>query len=407
MPKKNIIDYLLEFPNFLSLFIYSFFMSAISPILVDIGQYLKSTPQDVNIVTTFFMAGTVIGIISTTFLNRIFKKISIILTAYGILIPVTVLLSVSTKLLFFYILYGIAGMLLGITWIQANTNMVESRVPNKDSVVNLGHAFFAIGALTSPFISSYILKNTSDWRYIYFVVLVIVVISMILYIFIFRKKSILDQKKEEKITLRAVFSGKKTAFLTVTVFILIFYMISETIMFSWSPTFFRIDKLFDAYEAGLVLSLFWIGMLIGRLLISVISYKLRSDFLLLGLFFISTLSIIFSVTSNSRAMVFLGTAFTGLGFSGIVPLIISTGTSVFKEKKDIVLVILFSLGLAGNSIGPYVSRAASYYDLRLSVLLTSALLFISLLLVAVRMVTVKIFSDELSQGHVKHQVKAK
>jgi len=51
---NNFINYLLEFPNFLALFIFSFFMVLASPILINISEYFSVTPESMNIITTFF-----------------------------------------------------------------------------------------------------------------------------------------------------------------------------------------------------------------------------------------------------------------------------------------------------------------------------------------------------------------
>ncbi|MDZ7837811.1 MAG: hypothetical protein U5N58_07570 [Actinomycetota bacterium] len=60
--------------------------------------------------------------------------------------------------------------------------MLDGEVKNKDSVVNLGHAFFAVGALTSPFLASSLVNRQINWKLIYLVVIGLVIISLIFYL---------------------------------------------------------------------------------------------------------------------------------------------------------------------------------------------------------------------------------
>jgi len=397
MASKKLSDYLSEFPNFLALFIYSFFVGAISPILLDIGTFLNADPQDVNTATSFFMVGTVLGILLTVLTNKYFKKSFSVLGSYILLIPVIVFLSFVKTLIIFQILYGLGGLFLGITWIQSNNRMVEGRVKNKDSVVNLGHAFFALGALISPFISSYLLESTGEWRHIYYVILGMVSVAIILYVLVLKTEKVKIKILEKTIHPKKAFSRGKTVFLVLTAAMLVFNMISQTIIFSWSPTFFRIMKAFSIYEAGLILSVFWIGVMVGRLLISFLAYKVNTDIILMGLCIITIFSIMVSVFSNSKATLFIGIGSTGLGFSGVVPLAISTGTSIFKKRKDTVLVILFSLGVLGNAAGPYIARVFADKDLNLSILIAAIIVFISLIFVITRAVSKKYIPDIVEQ----------
>ena len=129
------------------------------------------------------MIGEVAGILALIFLNRKFSSTNVVILSYILLIPTLTGLILATSLIFFYVLYFISGFLLGIIFINANTSMLEGEVKNKDSVVNLGHGFFAIGALISPFIASSLVSRQINWKLIYLVVIGLVLISLISYIF--------------------------------------------------------------------------------------------------------------------------------------------------------------------------------------------------------------------------------
>jgi FHS family glucose/mannose:H+ symporter-like MFS transporter len=274
MKNNSFINYLLEFPNFLALFIFSFFMVMASPILINISEYFGVTPENMNIITTFFLIGQVLGIITFVFLSRKLKGSKIIISSYILLFPALTCLVLTASLIFFYILYFISGLLLGIIFMNANISMFEGRVENKDSVVNLGHGFFAMGALISPIFASNIVNRQMNWRVIYLVFMGLTFISFISFLLTNRERAgALD--KRVALPLKELFRNRsKNIYIIFTVTMMLLYIMSEVTIFSWAPTFFRIDKLFDIYSAGLMISIFWIGILVGRLLVSFLSYTL-------------------------------------------------------------------------------------------------------------------------------------
>ena len=385
MKNNNLANYLLEFPNFLSMFLFSFFMMLASPILLDISKYFKVTPENMNLIITFFMLGEVLGLMSLIFLNKKFKSGKIIITTYILLIPILVGLSLVASLIFFYLLYFIAGFLLGIIFMNANTSMLEGRVKNKDSVVNLGHGFFAIGAPISPIFASTIINKQYSWRILYLIVIGLVFISLASYIFTDRKKQVGLLEKKENLPLKKVFKHKnKNIYMALTVILMLLYVMSEVTIFSWAPTFFRMEKLFDIYSAGLIVSVFWIGILAGRLIISFLSYKIKAGTLLILLSIISIIGLIVAIFPVNQIINFIGAGLIGLGFSGIPPLLISSAGKIFGSGKELSLTILFIVGIASGSIIPFAIRLIAGYNFFLSIAISLLFMTVFIIFVFIR-----------------------
>jgi MFS transporter, FHS family, glucose/mannose:H+ symporter len=377
-------NYLMELPNFFSLFIFSFHMMLASPILLDISAYFNISPENMNFITTLFLTGEVSGFLVLALLNRKFIIINVVIWTYVLLILVLTGLIFSSSLIIFYILYFISGLLLGIIFMNANTSMLEGGVKNKDSVVNLGYSFGAIGALVSPFFSSSLVKRQINWKLIYLAVIGLSIITFISYLLKNKrkqvKKGLLTETKT--ISMKELFKNKNiNIYLILTLVIYLFYAMSEVTVFSWAPTFFRIEKLFDLYSASFVVSLFWIGVLIGRLLVSFLSYKFRSGNLLIGLSIISIIGLTLLIFPAGQKINFIGAIITGLGFSGIPPLLISSTGRIFNSGKDIVLTIFLVTGITSGSIIPFIIRFVANYSLFIS--MEIAVIFIVILAVFV------------------------
>jgi FHS family glucose/mannose:H+ symporter-like MFS transporter len=384
MKNNSFINYLLEFPNFLALFIFSFFMVMASPILINISEYFGVTPENMNIITTFFLIGQVLGIITFVFLSRKLKGSKIIISSYILLFPALTCLVLTASLIFFYILYFISGLLLGIIFMNANISMFEGRVENKDSVVNLGHGFFAMGALISPIFASNIVNRQMNWRVIYLVFMGLTFISFISFLLTNRERAgALD--KRVALPLKELFRNRsKNIYIIFTVTMMLLYIMSEVTIFSWAPTFFRIDKLFDIYSAGLMISIFWIGILVGRLLVSFLSYKVKAGTLLIFLSIISIVGLVVTIFSANKIIIFIGAGIIGLGFSGIPPLLISSAGKIFSLGKEVPLTILFSIGITGGSLIPFVIKFIADYNFLFSIAISIVFMAIFIVFVFVR-----------------------
>jgi len=363
----------MEFPNFLSLFIVSFFMMLGSPILVDLSIYFNISPENMNFITTFYMIGEVSGFLIFNYCNRKFSKDNIAICVYILLISVLIGLILMTSLFFFYGLYFISGILLGIIFINSNSSMLESEVKNKDSVVNLGHGFFAIGALMSPFISSSLVDKQISWKIVYMIVIGLVLFSLISY-FIKSKRKMTARdglSKESEINDREKSYKKRNKFiyLLFSAILMLLYVMSEVTVFSWAPTFFRIDRIFDLYSASFIISLFWIGILSGRLLISYLSYKFKSGNLLITLSVISIVGLVILIFPTLQKLNFLGALITGLGFSGIPPLLISSTGKISGSGKNEALTVLLVTGITFGGLVPFIIRFIVNYSIFISILI--------------------------------------
>lgn len=384
MKNNNFINYLLEFPNFLALFIFSFFMVLASPILINISEYFSVTPESMNIITTFFLIGQVLGIITFVLLSRRFKGSKIIISTYILLFPVLAGLVLASSLIFFYILYLISGLLLGIIFINANISMLEGKVKNKDSVVNLGHGFFAMGALISPIFASNLVNRNMEWRIIYLIFMGLTFISFVSFILSnWRKPDTKDNR--EALPIKELFANRsKNIYIILTITLMLLYVMAEVTIFSWAPTFYRIEKLFDVYSAGLMISIFWVGILAGRLLISFLSYKIKGGTLLIFLSVISMLGLFVSIFSVNKIIILIGAGVIGLGFSGIPPLLISSAGKIFSFGKEVLLTILFSIGLTGGSLIPFAIKFIAEYSFLFSIAISIVFMAIFTVFVFIR-----------------------
>jgi MFS family permease len=385
--KDSFKDYLLEFPNYLSIFIFPLYFLTLSPILLDISRSTGIEAGDLNLVFTFFTIGSVMGQLTSILYNKKFKSLVIIIAGFIILIPVTMILSLTGELYAFYILYLISGYILGVIWLQANQNILRSRIKNKDRLTTIALSFYPIGALISPYISFSLVARGLDWRYIYYLLVLLILIILSLYLSITKKIKYLVLEPEKKISLKGVFSQKsKNILFILTAVMLLFYTMSETVVATWAPTFFRSERLFNVGEAALLISLFWAGLLAGRI---------KTGYLILILSLLSLIAITILYFSQSKSSNLAMMIFVGLGYSSIFPLLVSSGSTLYKSGSGILLTILFATANLGIAAAPYLTRFFSGFGMMASISLAPILMMVLVVLV----ISLIIYSGRLNKKH--------
>jgi predicted MFS family arabinose efflux permease len=387
-------DYLIEFPNFLSIFIFAIFFISLGPILLDISTTTGIDVGNLNLIFTFYTVGSVIGQLTSVLYNKKFKALNIILTGFIVLIPITFSLSFSNTLIAFYILYFIAGYILGVIWIQANRNIIRSKVENKDRLTTIALSFYPVGAFAAPFIASTIVSNNLSWRFLYYIISLIIIIIIIFYLTITRKVKYDTIKQEEVLSFKEIFlcKNKNTIFI-LTTFLLVAYCISETVIATWSPTFLRSEKMFDIQSAALFVSIFWISIIAGRVIVGFLAGKIKANYMVLILSGIAVASMFFMFLSDSKYFIFIAVIFAGLGFSGIFPLLISSGSTIYKKGKGVLLTILFASANLGISTSSYLTRFVSQHNMTLSVFLSIIFMSVTMILIIFHIFYKKRFVD--------------
>jgi MFS transporter, FHS family, glucose/mannose:H+ symporter len=393
LKKREIfVAYLLETPNFLSIFIFPIFLISTSPILLDISKELNISLINISFIFSFLIIGDIAGELTSFLYNIKFRKFAIILVSYFVLIPITVSFIFVTKLYLFYILYFISGYILGVVWIQANSFLLESRIENKSRLINISLIFFPFGAAMAPLLNTFISILNLNWRYLYIFTIVIIILAIILYIIMKRNTKNNSEKYIEKKGFKSIFTNKNyNRIFIITALILLFYGIAEAIIYTWSPTFLRIDKVLSPVLASLTLTIFWSAVSVGRIIISTILCKIKPYTIVIGLSLLSLFSLFFMIFFSKGFVVLIAIGFVGLGYSGIFSLIFSTGSLIYKNGKNILETILFVISAIGGSLTPYLTGITSKLNIKFSMLLALISMVFIILLLLINMINYKRF----------------
>lgn len=269
----------------------------------------------------------------------------------------------------FYILYCIIGYIAGVIWLQATKYILENDIKNKDRLITIFLNFYPIGHITAPFIASSLINNGINWRYSYVVMIFLVVIMFILYFTLKRpRKTEVYYEEEEKLQFNKIFFKRRLNIIFILCCIpLTLYTISETVISTWASPFLQSMRFFEIQTAGLAVSIYWIAKIVGRTIVSFLAGRLKTNYIILGLSIIAIISMIVFIPVKSTYAVMTTIAFAGLGYSGIITLLIASGSTVYEKGRGVLASIVFAAVNIGNSVAPLITRFVSQFSMNLSI----------------------------------------
>jgi MFS transporter, FHS family, glucose/mannose:H+ symporter len=377
------LSYLKELPNYMTIFIVTILFATASPMLIEMSRTTGYSMGDLSLIFTFFTIGIVTGQLTSAFFNRKFRKITIIFFGYILIISMLILMANITNLYLFYTLYLLTGYTSGVIWIQATKYILENKIKNKDRLTSIFLIFNSLGYITAPFISSNLIKNGINWKYSYYILTVLAVIVLVLYIILkhdWREKNITPD--EERISFKKIFHNHRLNVIFIFgCLLLFFYCVSEGVMVVWSPTYLRSEKLFDIQIASFAVSVFWMAVLAGRIIISFLAGKIKTNIIILALSILAVIAMSISIPLKTTYSTLIAIGFAGLGCSAIVPLGISSASTIYEKGRGILASLLFAIASMGTSVAPLITRSISRFNMTLSMTVAPLAIGVTVLVV--------------------------
>jgi len=241
---------------------------------------------------------------------------------------------------------------LGTALLQISLPSIAKKYTSKTGkILNLFYSLFALGAMLTPLILGLLMNNGISWKYFY---TVMAMSNLIPFSIMIRLKIIEDTTHKEKNP------GNNYSFLKMPLFWLMciavsLYILTESGINSWSP---MVAHDFLGYKntlAGILPSLFWLGLFLGRFISSRYVDKVgKSKWLILVL--LAGIPVIFlsqKVFSNFviiSIMIFLA----GIIHSSIYPTLQSLLVDRIHKGLGYALSIFASFGGSGGILSGFI-----------------------------------------------------
>ena len=284
------------------------------------------------------------------------------------------------SIVFLSILFGLIGVVLGISVVIAGLIISKVWTGKKREAFFIGQdASFNLGGLFFPFITTYILSRHMPWEFCYIFVLAFSL--FIIYLLVTSNFSFAGSSQNDSDKVQNVEWNSGIILAGVALF---FIMLGKYIIILWLPQYAEIELSLDVEQSSLIISTIYSTALIGTVIGVYIITKIQLLYfmciaILIG--FIS--SLLFIHTSNYTLMLVVAAIF-GLAVSVLFNVFIVYGVSFAIQPSHKHISYILFCGGVGTAIAPYVSSViVERFDLASALQTSSALYGITLLLLVV------------------------
>jgi len=250
---------------------------------------------------------------------------------------------------------ALIGLGEGGTEVVTNYCTVRMEPPGQGRLMNLMHAAFTAGAIAGPLGIGLLLDRGMPWQVMFRCLAVLcVLVSGILLCLSFAGMQPGPRQTSSRAALVRLVRQPLLILLALIIFL---YVGAEIGISNWIAEYYvQILGAADSTGARMV-SVFWFGLLLGRLLLSAGYRGRRQAPLLFGLTCLATVSLIIALAGDTSWSAGAFFWITGLGFSAVYPIVVVLVGQHFQEEQGLAIGVVSTGGGIGSFLFPFVMSA--------------------------------------------------
>jgi len=322
--------------------------------------------------------GFAIAIFAGGALSDIMRSQRVLMAACWMIGLSALLFGIGKSCLFNCIIIGVVGAGTGMI-VSSSSALVLELFPGKEGrIINFHHSLYAVGAIAGPILMANVLAQMENWRWVYQG-------GGIFMFFIGGLFALLpphDQVKRKTWDSRfflLLFREKNMILLILIIFLSVG---SQNGIYFWLVSFLKEVRFFTIFWAGLGLSLFAIGIGIGRVLSGWFVSRIGITRVLFILLLILIGSLLSLLTITSGPWIGVSCLMAGVGCSGLFPGLLTLGGIHFPHLSGTAIGILGTAAGIGSTFMPWsmswVSQTSTLWKGFLFVFFSALLTFILL-----------------------------
>lgn len=256
-----------------------------------------------------------------------------------------------------FVAVALIGM--GVGTLDGGVNGLFMDISGDKKGIGLGllHMFFGVGALSGPLLFNLVSATFSSWRPAF---LFTACIPILFFVLLFPTR-LPKANGEEVIRLSDVAVLLKRRIILQFILLLFVYVGAEQVVASWLPTYLIGTRGVPHATGSFALSLFFVGLTVGRLLNGFVSEKVGYVQTLFFLSLGSTVLFLLVFAVQAIGLSILLFVLLGLFFSGIYPTAMAQAGSVFPQYSGTLSGVLTAAGGLGGMLLPLSMGLVSDY----------------------------------------------
>lgn len=257
-----------------------------------------------------------------------------------------------------YVMIFLIGITKGMITI-INNHAIRQVTGSSNQYLNLLHMWYAVGAFLSPFVTMLLMGAGMNWKTILRLLAVLTVLIVLSYATMdYRKieKEVEKKAGEENggssMTKEKFWFLKNTGFL-LAVGALFFYMGLENSVNGWFVTYLKSTGFMSTSLATVMVSVTWIMIMIGRIVIASISKSVPPAKILAVISALQFVSVLILVFADHTTMAVAALILLGLGMAGAFPTT-TAFTGDLMGNSPLGMSVFTGIGSLGGILTPQV-----------------------------------------------------
>lgn len=332
---------------------YAMSLTMLGPLLAGIiGQYRLQLSQ-AGLISTFQSIGGVIFTIFGGIMADHAKKsrlIGITFLVYSIsLLAIAFAPGYAATLALFFVV-GASTRMLDVL-LNAYTSDIN---PDKRGYhLNLLGISFSIGGLLGPIFSSALRNAGVRWNYIFMMLGSVCIMITIAYAFIIKGINIAENtsRSQKGTNYASLISSPKLLVLCMIMFIFSGYQSGISI---WMPMYMEKALFAEPFLSGLAVSLFYIGVILGRLLYSLAFREEQAKSIIMLGSLSGAIVLVFGLMVNNAALLAAASGLSGFLTCAVLPLVITYACNFYPESSGAVSSIILLNSVLSWMVFPWL-----------------------------------------------------
>jgi fucose permease len=248
----------------------------------------------------------------------------------------------------------VSGLGFGIMEVGTNSLLIVVGGERRSNLLNLAHLFFGIGSFMTPVLAAQAVAAGISWRFT-FLAAGAATATVALGWGLFSVHAAVPAPPPAGAARAAIQSRSALLFASM----LGVYVGTEVGIGGWLTKYLVTVRGVTLTYAGNALSVYWLGLAAGRLVLSMLSHRIREETLLVGLSLGATVALSSALIVAPPLGAVICAGLTGLAFSGIFPAVIALGgRSHPHDTAGVTSVMIAGAGLGGIII-PWTMSAVA------------------------------------------------
>ncbi len=358
--------------------VYAISVTMIGPMMPLIIDEYGIRLSQAGLILTFQSIGGILAIILGGMAADIVKKPRLIWISYvsfGFALFMIGYIRSFPVLLAVFFVFG-AGTRMSDTVLNAYISDIHTG--RRGLFLNLLHTFFGLGAFIGPIYARYLLAQGASWNKV-FSFLGMACIFIILFMPLVSKKHAQDKPAAKTPALQNAASLLSSPIMWILGLIMILYVGHQSSVVVWMPMYMETVLKVNPTLSSMALSIFWLGIIAGRMLCSRLTVRFPAINLLLWGCLLGGLVLTAGLAIQIPYLLLICLGLTGLFTGATIPLLVTIACDRFPDNSGTASSMIFISGSLSTLVFPWlVGTIAEVFNFQWAIMISGLVLFLIL-----------------------------